>query len=303
MKKMITLALTMLVLVLAACSSGGSEDKSVTVGAKNFTEQFLLAKMTTLVLEDNGYTVDEKSNLGSTALRQALENNQVDLTWDYTGTGLVTYMSEDPIADKQEAFDTVKQLDEERNDIIWTNLSDVNNTYSVVMTQEKSDELGIKSIAELAEYVNNNPGELTFGTDAEFGNRDDGLPGLQDSYEFEFGDENISEMTYGLQYEALYNGEVDVAMGFSTDSRIREYNLVNLEDPKSFFPSYNAAVAMTLETYENHPEIEELLKPMAEALDSEVMTELNYQVDVEERSVDDVAEEYLTENGLLGSEE
>ncbi|MFC7063178.1 glycine betaine ABC transporter substrate-binding protein [Halobacillus seohaensis] len=305
MKKILMLATIFILSIgaLAACSSGGDgEDKNITVGAKNFTEQFILAKMAILKLEDNGYSVEEKSNLGSSALRQALENKQVDLTWDYTGTGLVTYMGEDPIADKQEAYDTVKELDMERNDIYWTNLSEVNNAYTIVMTQEKADELAIESIGDLAEYVNNNPDELRFGTDAEFANRDDGLPGVEETYGFEFGDANISEMNYGLQYEALNNEEVDVAMGFATDSRIREYELVNLEDTESFFPSYNAAIAMTNETYENHPEVEEILKPIAEQLDSETMRELNYQVDVEERSVDDVAQTYLEENGLLDGE-
>ena len=65
------------VLVLAAC--GGSDEKKVTIGAKNFTEQFVLATMTAIILEENGFKVDEKSNMGSTALRQALENKQVDL--------------------------------------------------------------------------------------------------------------------------------------------------------------------------------------------------------------------------------
>lgn len=302
MKKRIIGLFTVLitVIVLAACGGGsGDEDKNITIGAKNFTEQFLLAKMGALILEDNGFNVDEKSNLGSTALRKALENKQVDMTFDYTGTGLVTYMGEDPVADKQEAFETVKELDMERNDLYWTNLSDINNTYTIMMTQKKADELGIESLSDLADYVNNNPGDLTFGTDAEFGNRPDGLPGVQETYGFEFGDDNIAEMSYGLQYEALYNGEVDVAMGFETDSRIREYELVNLEDPESFFPSYNGAVSMTAETHDQYPEIEEQLQPLMEQLDSEVMRDLNYKVDVEEKSVDEVAQTYLEENGFL----
>ncbi|GAB3792251.1 ABC transporter substrate-binding protein [Virgibacillus kimchii] len=303
MKKRIQVLLTLLLMAafLAACgdSDGDGENKEITFGAKNFTEQFLLAQMGTIILEENGYDVEERSNLGSTALRQALENEQVDITFDYSGTGLVTYMGEDPIADKEEAFETVNELDQERNGIYWTNLMEVNNTYTIAMKQEVADELGIVSIADLADYVNENPGELRFGTDAEFGNRADGLPGLEETYDFAFGSDNISEMSYGLQYDALENDEVDVAMGFETDSRIRELNLVNLEDSEEFFPSYNAALAMTEDTYENHPEIQELLQPLTEELDSEIMRELNYQVDIEERSVNDVAREYLEENGLL----
>lgn len=304
MKKLLLLVATLLLsmTVLGACSSSNGENKTVTVGAKNYTEQFLLAKMATLMLEDNGYKVDEKSNLGSTALRKAIENGQVDLSFDYTGTGLVTYLGEEPISDKQEAFETVKELDMERNDIYWTNLSNVNNTYTLVMKQEKADELGIASISDLADYINENPGDLRFGTDAEFASREDGLPGIEQTYGFEFGSENISEMTYGLQYNALDTEEVHVAVGHSTDSRIKKLNLINLKDDQNFFPSYNAALVMTNETHENNNEIEEVLAPLSEQLNSETMLRLNYEVDVEERSVDEVAEMYLSENGLIGDE-
>lgn len=299
MKKKLLMLITILSVVIMLAACGGSNDKQVTVGAKNFTEQFVLAKMIAIMLEDNGYQVKEKSNLGSTALRQALENKQVDLTFDYTGTGLVTYMNEEPIADKDEAFEKVNELDQERNDIYWTNLSDVDNTYTIMMMEEDAQELGIKTISDLAEYINENPGELSFGTDAEFGNRPDGLPGLEEVYGFEFGNDQIYEMSYGLQYEALYNGEVTVAMGFETDSRIREYNLVNLEDTESFFPSYNGAVAMTKDTYEDKSDIVEILQPLTDSLNSDIMRELNYEVDVEEKSVEEVAQQYLEENGFL----
>ncbi|MEQ6378720.1 glycine betaine ABC transporter substrate-binding protein [Bacillaceae bacterium S4-13-56] len=298
MKKLLGIIAAILLasVVLTACS--GDEEKEVTVGAKNFTEQFLLAKMSQMLLEDEGFVVDMKDNLGSSALRQALENGQVQVTWDYTGTGLVTYNGEEPIADEQEAYAKIQEVDAE-NGITWTNISDVNNTYTLVMRSEQANDLGIASISDLADYVNANPGELRMATDAEFANRADGLPGIYETYGFEFGDEQISEMSYGLNYDAIHNEEVDVAVGFATDSRIREYDLVNLEDDQKFFPSYSAAVSMLTETYEEYPEIEEILKPLAEGLDSETMRELNYLVDVEENSVEDIAREFLIENGYM----
>lgn len=298
MKKITLLLSTVLLLaVLSAC--GDSSDKEVTVGAKNYTEQFLLAKMTTLILKDNGYKVEEKSNMGSSALRKALENKQVDITWDYTGTGLVTYLGKDPIADKKKAFETVAKTDKEENGIIWTDLADANNTYTVMMRQEHADELGIKSISDLAAYMNENDSPLKFATDAEFGNRKDGLPGIEETYGFEFQDKNVKEMAIGLNYDALKNEEVEASVGFGTDARIKAFNFVNLEDDKNFFPAYNAAVAMTEETYEEYPEIEEILKPLSESLSGEVLRELNYQVDINEKSVDEVAKNYLKENELL----
>ncbi|RLL43904.1 glycine/betaine ABC transporter substrate-binding protein [Oceanobacillus piezotolerans] len=297
--KKLKLLITLLIagLVLAAC--GGGSDKEITIGSKNFTEQYLLAKMTTFILEDNGFEVDETTDLGSTALRQALENKQVDLTWDYVGTGLVTYLGEEPMTDPQEAYEKVNEIDQAENDIIWTNLNDVDNTYTLMMRQADAEELGIKSISDLAAYINENPGELTMASDAEFSNRDDGLPGVEEMYGFEFQKGNVIDMETGLNYNALRDGEVEVSVGFATDGRIEAFDFINLEDDKSFFPSYNAAVAMTTETNENYPELEEILAPLSQTLDSETMRKLNYEVDIEERSVDEVAKEYLTENGLI----
>ncbi|MEH7381957.1 glycine betaine ABC transporter substrate-binding protein [Bacillus sp. JJ1533] len=286
-------------LVLAACGSGS--DKQITVGAKNFTEQYLLAKMTTYLLEDKGYDVKETTDLGSTALRQALENKQVDLTWDYVGTGLVTYLGEEPMTDPQKAYEKVNEIDKAENDIVWTNLNDVDNTYTLMMRAADAEELGIKSISDLAAYINENPGELSMASDAEFSNRDDGLSGVEELYGFEFADGNVIDMETGLNYNALRDGEVEVSVGFATDGRIEAFDFINLEDDKGFFPSYNAAVAMTTETQENYPEIEEILAPLSKSLDSETMRKLNYEVDIEERSVDEVAKEYLMENGLIES--
>lgn len=281
--------------VLTAC---GGNDKSLTVGAKNFTEQYLFAKMSTYLLEKEGFEVDEKANLGSSALRKALENEQVDLTWDYTGTGLVTYLGEEPMTDGQAAFEKLNKIDAD-NGIVWTNLTEVDNTYTIMMRADHAEELGISSISDLAEYVNSKPGELTMATDAEFANRPDGLPGVEKTYGFEFKNESVKEMEIGLNYGALRDEKVDVSVGFATDARIDAFGFVNLEDDKSFFPSYNAAVAMTTKLYEKHPEIEEIFAPLEDLLTSKVMRELNYQVDIEERSVDDVAKEFLVENGLL----
>lgn len=294
--RLITLSI-LAVLVLAAC--GNSDEKKITVGAKNFTEQFVLATMTTIMLEENGFTVDEKSNMGSTALRQALENKQVDITWDYTGTGLVTYLGEEPEADKQKAYEKVNEIDQNENDIIWINLAEANNTYTLMMRESHAEELGIESLSDLAKYMNDNDSPLSFATDAEFANRADGLPGVEDVYGFSFKDENVHEMSIGLNYDALRDEEVETSVGFATDARIDAFEFINLEDDLNFFPSYNAAVAMTVEAYEEYPEIEEILKPLADVLTDDSLREINYLVDIEDKSVREVAENFLEEHGLI----
>ncbi|GEL76514.1 glycine betaine ABC transporter substrate-binding protein [Tenuibacillus multivorans] len=294
MKKLITVLLSGM-FILGACGSGG-DDGQITVGAKSFTESLLLAEMTETILQENGYEVDKRTNMGSNVLREAVTSGQVDITWDYTGTGLVTYLGEEPVASAEEAFQQVKEIDAE-NGITWVNPTGINNTYTLMVRQDFAEEQGVKSMSDLAEYVKANGAKVAVND--EFYARPDGLSALEEHYGFEFGAENVVQMDLGLTYQALRDGEVDVAMGFATDSRIEQFNLMNLEDDQTFFPDYSAATVIRTEVLDNNPEIEELLKPMADNLDSETMIKLNYEVDVEERSVEEVAQEFLTDNGII----
>ena len=305
MKKILSfgLMLTLMLSLLSACnndtdSTASASDKKLVVGAKNFTEQFVLSKILAVYLKENGYDVEEKNNMASQVVRQALENKQVDLYWEYTGTSLVNYNKLDPISDSVKAYEKVKEVDKE-NGLIWLDQSAVNNTYTLMMKEDKANELGIKSISDLADYINKNAGELSLGTDAEFATRPDGIKGVEKVYGFGFGSSNIKKMDVGLFYQALRDGQVDVATGFSTDSRIKAFNLVNLEDDMNFFPAYNAGITVHEKSLEKYPELEELLKPLAEKLTTKTMTDLNYQVDIEEKSETEVARAWLTENGLI----
>ncbi|WP_257348809.1 glycine betaine ABC transporter substrate-binding protein [Pseudalkalibacillus decolorationis] len=295
------LTLFLILAMTSACSGFGIGGKQITVGGKNFTEQYLLSEMTGFLLTEEGFTVKQMNNLGSTVVRTALKNEQVDMMWEYTGTALITYMGAEPIADPQKAFQKVKKLDAKRG-IHWMNMSQVNNTYALVMNSDQANELGIKTISDLAAYVKEHPGELTMASDAEFANRPDGLPGVEEKYGFEFGPGQIKQMELGLTQRALNNGQVDVSVAFETDATIKAYDLVVLEDDRQFFPPYRAAVAINQEVYEKYPEIKEITKPLAVKLNSDIMRELNYKVDVEGKSVSVVAHEWLVENGLLNND-
>ncbi|PTX49349.1 osmoprotectant transport system substrate-binding protein [Melghirimyces profundicolus] len=292
--------LTLLIIVsfLAACTNLGAGGKQVTIGGKNFTEQYLLSQMTVFMLRERGFDVDEMNNLGSTVVRKALVNKQIDLMWEYTGTALVTYMGKEPIADPGKAFEKVKELDEKRG-IKWMNMSEVNNTYCFVMDKKEAKKYGIRSISDLAAYVRKHPGELKMATDAEFANRPDGLKGVEKRYDFNFGAEQVKQLETGLTYTALASGEVDVAMGFSTDAAIEKYDLLILKDDKHFFPPYYAAVSIHEDVYQKYPEVEEVTQKLADRLDSATMRKLNYRVDVEGKSVSVVAHDWLVKNGLI----
>lgn len=290
--------LLLMTLILSSCSSLGFAGKEVTIGGKTFTEQYLLTEMTGFLLKEEGFKVNQMSNLGSSVLRSALENGQVDMMWEYTGTALITYMGEEVISDPEAAFQKVKEIDAS-NGIHWMNMSNVNNTYALAVTSEKSKELDLQSISDLADYIKKNPGKLTIAANAEFAHRPDGLKGVEHTYGFEFGANQVVQMDAGLTQRALDNEQVDVSVALETDATVKQYDLVILEDDKQFFPPYRAAVSINQEIVKKYPEIEEITAKLAEKLDSDIMRSLNYRVDIDGESVSVVAYEWLVENGLL----
>jgi len=141
--------------------------------------------------------------------------------------------------------------------------------------------------------------DIIFASDHEFAARPDGFPGLEEHYGFKFPEKNIQIMDMGLTYKALRDGNVNIAMGFATDGRIKAFDLVNLEDDKHFFPVYNPAPVVRTDTLEKYPAIADVLNPIAKKLDTDTMTTLNMKVDIEEMEPKEVAQEWLEQEGLL----
>ncbi|MGM0420661.1 MAG: glycine betaine ABC transporter substrate-binding protein [Bacillota bacterium] len=276
----------------------------VVVGSKEFTEQIILGQLTLQLLEANGISTVDETNLGGTIiLREAQLEGEVDLAWEYTGTALITHLGfEDPITDSEEAYQVVKEEDSEQNNLIWLDYAPMNNTYTIMMREDDAENLGIASLSDLAEAINEGleapePGQWLFATNHEYSVREDGYPGLTEHYGFEF--DGVQTMESGITYGALRDGDVAVAMGFATDGRIDGFDLVNLKDDKNYHPVYNAAPVIREETLDQYPEIEEILQPLVDSLDDETIQSLNAQVDVDGEAPDEVAADFLENEGLL----
>jgi osmoprotectant transport system substrate-binding protein len=306
MKKFMSLFFALAMLFsLAACSSstsnneGGDSGKGkVTVGGKDFTEQHILSKITSIYLKENGFDVEEASNMGSTVVRSALENGQIDTYWEYTGTGLVVYQKQEVETDSNKAYEKVKENDK-KNGIAWLNKANFNNTYAILMKKDTANKLGVKTISDLAKLVEKNPEKLKFASNAEFYARQDGVKGLQKLYGFEFPSKNVVKMDSGLLYNALKDGQVDVSVGFATDGRIKGFKLVVLEDDKKFFPAYNGAPVVSQKVVDKNPELPKLLNKLADLLDNDTMMSLNYAVDIEHKDVTEVSREWLEKESLI----
>ncbi len=301
-KKVISYLLVTL-LIFSVCLSVGAADGKITVGSKQFTEQLILGQITVLLLEDRGFDVVDKTGLGgSSVCRLALESGEIDMYWEYTGTGWMTHLGHDnPLTDSEECYKKVKDEDE-NNGIIWLDYGEVNNTYTLMMRQKDANELEIKTISDLAEAINSGVespvgNEWVFATDHEYSIRQDGLVGLEELYGFQFDDVKI--MQVGITYGALKEGKVPVAMGFATDGRVEGFELVNLVDDKQFHPVYNAAPCLTEEVYDKYPELEEIFATVIPYMDDANMTKLNALVDLEGKTPEEVAKEFLMENDLI----
>ena len=299
MKRHILKTLCIAFVALGLFFSTADAAKRLTVGAKNFTEQYVVGNLISLLLEENGFKVNEMFGVGSKIAREGLITGQTDLYADYTGTAWMNYLnhSEKP-TDAVKLYEQVKQEDLEKNDIIWLDRFPLNNTYALAVKQENVEKFGT-SIGELTAYINAHPNEVKVGLDHEFFERPDGFFGMAKLYEMTFNKDNVVIMDVGLTYEAIAQGDVDVAMVFATDGKLKKFGLQVLQDDAQFFPMYNLCVSVRKDILEQYPELETMLKPLAELLDNETIQNLNYRVDGEEIPAKVVAKEFLKEHKLI----
>ncbi len=271
--------------------------QSIVVGGKNFTEQQIMASMTSQLLQAKGFKTDTKAGMGSAVLRQAQESGQIDVYWEYTGTSLITYNKINDRMSPTDTYNKVKELDAGKG-LVWLNPSKANNTYSLAMNSDDAKKQGISTISDLAKKVKDG-GKLTFGSNAEFYARPDGLKPLEQQYGFEFTRENVKRMDTGLVYQALKEKQVDVGLVFATDGRIPAFNFVVLRDDKGFFPSYALTPVVRKQTLDANPKIGEHLNALSAKLDDATMARLNASVDVDKKTIEDVSRTFLKEQGLI----
>jgi glycine betaine/choline ABC-type transport system substrate-binding protein len=283
------------------------DDKpELTVGSTNYTEQFILAEMCALLLEDAGYPIQVEHNIGGTlVIHEARNAGEIDVHVEYTGSGLTVLekdvseirepdMTPEEVVDA--VYDVVKEGYAEKFDAVWLDPIGLNNTYALAMRRAQAEELGIETISDLVEHAP----DLALGGSQEFIVRPDGLPGLEETYGIEFG--SADGMESGLMYEALGNENVDVISAFSTDGRIISMDFVLLEDDKGFFPPYYASPVVRADAIDASPEIADVLNQMGGLIDNDTMAKLNLRVDEGGEEPRAVARDFLTEKELLPAE-
>jgi osmoprotectant transport system substrate-binding protein len=276
------------------------EGSTIVVGSKDFDEQLILGNISKLVLEDAGVTVEDEIGLGGTdANRAALTGGQIDHYWEYNGTAWISFFGEeDPIADRIEQYEVVAERDLEENDLVWLDPAEFNNTYALAMSQERWEELGQpETKSDIVPLLEEDP-NLSICVEVEFQSRNDGLPGMEETYGFEF--DNVEVLDTGLIYTQTAQGNCDFGEVFTSDGRISALDLVVLEDDEGFFPLYNPSPVFRSDIYDPvAAELDELFNPISAALTLDEMTRLNERVSEDLERPEDVARDWLEENGFL----
>ncbi|MBK5240612.1 glycine betaine ABC transporter substrate-binding protein [Clostridium sp.] len=292
-------AVAVVVLILAGTVVGTGmfkpKEETIVVGSKNFTEQLILGNILADLIEGNtDIKVERQLNLGGTSVAfAALEAGDLDMYVEYTGTGLVNILNQESVNDPDEAYDIVKTQFKEKYGLVWLDTLGFNNTFTIAIRKDTAEKYNIENYSDLAKVSD----KLIIGPTLEFSNRQDGYIGLIETYNMKFKD--IKAVDAGLRYTAIDTKKSDVINAFSTDGLLKGYDLKVLVDDKKFFPPYYAAPLVRQETLDKYPELKEVLNKLAGKMDDETMRGLNYKVARLEESPQDVATEFLKEQGLI----
>ena len=271
--------------------------QSVVVGGKNFTEQLLMAEVTTQLLRSKGFDVERRSGYDTASLRKAQEAGLVDVYWEYTGTSLRELNRSNEHLSPAESYERVKYLDASKG-LIWLKPSQVNNSYALAMRRTEAAKKGIATISDLASRANSGE-RFVFASTYEFYDRADGLRPLERAYGFAFGRDQVVRLDTNMIYQVLHElRNIDVGLVFATDGRVAAYDLLILTDDRGFFPDYTMAPVIRQQTLERHPELAAHLDLLSGLLDDEMMARLNAMVAVDNKPITKVASDFLLRNGL-----
>lgn len=269
----------------------------IVIGSKHFTEQKILGEMIAQLIEANTkLKVRRRLGLqGTKVCFGAIQEGDLDIYPDYTGTGLVNILEEDydPAQSRQDVLEHVRNEYAKRWGIVWLDPLGFANTYAFAMRKGHAEELGITKVSDLEKHKD----AIRPGFDHEYTTRPE-FKRFGEVYGFTFG-KKITRLDPDLTYKALKEESVDLIDAFSTDGRIAAYNLRVLEDDKHLFPPYDCCILVRQATLDKHPQLRDVLARLSGAISPEEMRKMNYAVTDEIRSPAAVAAEFLKRKGLV----
>ncbi|MGH4052636.1 MAG: glycine betaine ABC transporter substrate-binding protein [Clostridium sp.] len=261
---------------------------TIKVGSKDFTESLILSELYAIALEKEGYTVDRKFNLSSAVVHTALINGDIDFYPEYTGTGLLSILKQEPMFDSKEVYDEVSAKYKEKFKLIWLEPSLANDGQGLVIAKKASNQYNIHTISDLQK----NAANIRFASQGEFNERSDGLPALIKTYgDFNFKDDKIYDN--GLKYDVLHNDKADVTVAYTTEGQLSKDEFMILEDDKHVWPPYNIAPVIKQDLLHANPEIGDILNKVTKKIDNKTIIKLNAQVDIDKEEYMQVAKNFF----------
>lgn len=313
--KKLTVFLMIALLVVGVVFGVAAEKKKVTVGNKNFTEQYIMGQLMKQMLEAHGFTVNLKTDLSSMVMRKGLESGDIDICAEYTGTAWMSHLGYpySPAIGHQALYAVVKAIDKTDNNLIWLDPIWNHNSYALAVWPEFAEKHDLETMSDLAELYREENGKVDTFIDFEYSQRPDGLPALEEYYNFKIAKSALKTGAPGASVTALDNNQTDVGMVFATDSKIAENDWVVLRDNKRFYPPYDLTPIVRSKVLKKYPEIKDVLNELVKSFpgggkdwtpeymveSQKIWSALNGMVDIEKMDADEAAKEYLEENGLI----
>jgi glycine betaine/choline ABC-type transport system substrate-binding protein len=273
-------------------------DTEITVGSKNFTEQFILGEIYAQALEAVGYDVKKDLNLGSEQIAlRALRGGDVDGYPEYTSTALTSFFDVQPQDIPKDAEQAVadSQAQFEEEGLVAYEPTPFTSANAVGILKSKADELRVQTVSDLEGKSQ----DLTLYGSPECRQRLDCLVGLQEDYGLRF--EKFTPVDIGLRYDVLDKGQADLSIIFTTDAQLSTRDdVITLEDDQQVFPPGNVTFVASKETADAAgPDLKETVEKVQQGLTERVMQELNARVDVDREEPRTVARAYLRESGYI----
>jgi osmoprotectant transport system substrate-binding protein/osmoprotectant transport system permease protein len=294
-------AMTVVLLMLVGYSAwasrrSGSDSSTSTaklvVATKDFTESILLGEIVAQMLEDRGVLVVRNFELGGNLPHDGLVSGAVDIYPEYTGTSYTAILHHQPITDPRAVYDQVKREYAEKFGIEISPPLGFENTFAILVRGADARKLNLKNVSDAVPYAP----QWRAGFGQDFMSRADGYPGFSRAYGLRFAE--VREMDLSLTYIALATGRVDLIAGNSTEGRIAALDLFQLADDKHYFPPYEAVYLARKDSLARVPALREVIEKLGNALSTEEMRRLNYEVDGNKRSPADVIHEWRRQNGF-----
>lgn len=291
--RLIALAFAAVILAgLSGCGAGNT----IRIGTQTFSEPKIIAHMYRALIEDRtDLKVKVMPDLAaSPVVLDAMKKNDIQMATLYSGMLFDNYFPFEPTKDRRKVLEQAQSGFDKFFGLKWFDSFGFENTYAFTVRKDLAEQHRLEKISDVKPLA----GSMKLGMDTTWLVREsDGYPAFQKAYGITFG--QTFPMEIALVYNAVASKSMDIVLAYSTDARLKEYELTTLKDDKQFFPPYDASPVIRKDVLEKYPELNEIIGLLVGKIDAQTMIELNYEVDVNKRNEKKVAEQYLKKIGLL----